>query len=153
MQISWDQDEVSKVKKELSSGGRQQLPDGEYVVRIVESAIDIEKGYPRISTKLSVSDGEYKGRYMWANYNLSDKAKYIFAKEMLKLNLDVAVCTSIDILQAMMNSLEGKEISVFKKTNPSKTDPSKSYQNIYINGFCDNGPKAPGLDTSEDLAF
>jgi len=152
MQITWDQSEVSKVKEEIATGGRAKLPDGDYAVRVVESAIDIEKGYPRISMKLNVIDGEYKGRYMWANYSMSDKAKYIFAKEMLKLDLDVSVCDTLDLLQKALGTLEDKQLSVYKKTNPSKTDPTKSYENVYINGFHVNAG-VPGLDTTEKLGF
>lgn len=57
-----------------ASGGK--LPDGRYTAILNEARLyppDQKRPYPRFSTSWIVTDGEYKGRFLYMNYNFNEQ--------------------------------------------------------------------------------
>ena len=103
---------------------RQPLPEGEYLVNIMDSDYKATKSGTGhyVSVQFEVTDGPHEGRYLWANYNIdspSAQAQEIGEQQFARLCLAVLgkpSCSDTDLLL-------GKRCVVgvgFEKNDPSR---------------------------------
>lgn len=107
-----------------NSFDRQPLPEGEYLVSIIDSDYKQTKNGNGwyVAITFEVSDGEHQGRYVWANYNIQHtnaQAQEIGEQQFAKLclaTLGKPSCGDTD-------DLLGKSCVIgvgFEKNDPSR---------------------------------
>lgn len=135
-------------------GASGSVPDGKYQVKIdkVQIRNNVNTQATELAFQLKVLNGEHAGRIIFHQRQLDDPER------MSYLRGDLHVCgVEISSLSQLPRSLENfldimLEVQVKSKT--SKTDPSKSYQNVYLNKRITDGGDMDGANFSEsDLPF
>ena len=132
------------------TGGR--LPNGRYVAILNEARLyppDEKKGYPRFSTSWIVTDGEYKGRYIYLSFNFTPQG-FPYYKAFAK-----GVGVELPHLAMLPDHLADFTGKIAQLTlAEQKNDPR--YQNVYFDRLLGAGnvedyrkPKAEQADAPQ----
>ena len=112
------------------------LPDGKYQMFV--DAIELRDsvyadGYPVFQIKLTVVDGEFRGKSVFKRYPLEPDERRIGVLKTDLSTLGFDLSSIIDLTdQEKMESLLDVVVDVTVKTKPSKSN-GKNYPNYYIN--------------------
>ena len=92
-EFNWNQFDAATVE----TPSRDPLPAGEYIATVSDSAIKSNKAGTGeyLSLTFQIAEGEYEGRFVWANLNLvhpNEKAVQIARAELAGL------CKAVDVL-------------------------------------------------------
>lgn len=75
------------VNAPIAGGSREPIPEGNYVLKAIEAeSKTTAKGGEMIVVKYEVVEGEYKGRWIWNNFNVvcaSEKAQSIARQQLV----------------------------------------------------------------------
>jgi len=112
-----------------------EVPNGEYQVKIEAADLKVFGGVDQLSFKLRVLEGDCLGRILWKNDRFSaDPEKMKFVKA------DIELCgiqlESFDELESRLKGFSGLELIVNKTTNKA------GYANVYFKellGACGAG--------------
>lgn len=113
-------------QSESSSSGTTDLPEGKYVMKLVDSDVFRSKeGRPYFKMVLQVNEGELKGTNVTKLFSLDDPARFKFLKgDLITCGL---MLTKISDLPTNHEKIRGKVLNVTAKKNGQ-------YTNYFING-------------------
>jgi Protein of unknown function (DUF669) len=113
MPVSWQ-----NLLEEAAAGGGsyEPLPNGEYVVNIVEAShTTTQAGKLMFKTKMKVEGGPHDGRFVWNQFVVSPEnanALSIFFSQMKTLGLDTEFFATQPSEDAIVSALQGKRCIV-----------------------------------------
>lgn len=122
-----------------AAGGR--LPNGRYTAILNEARLyppDEKKPYPRFSTSWVVTEGEYKGRFLYMNYNFNEQGFPYFKQFTQILGVDLPRLME---LPSRLGEFSGKICQL--TLADQKNDPR--YQNTYLDRLLGTGRAADYL--------
>lgn len=144
------------------TGGR--LPNGRYTAILNEARLyppDEKKGYPRFSTSWVVTDGEYKGRFIYLSFNFTPQGFPYYKAFAKSVGVELP---HLAMLPDHLGDFSGKIAQL--TLAEQKNDPR--YQNVYFDRLLGTGnvadylkPKEPDVtpdyepvgDDDEDMPF
>jgi hypothetical protein len=121
----------------------EPIEDGTYICKISKTEFDITKETPKAIIVFDIESAEadpstkFKGRKLWANYQMSPQGISYFKRDLTRLGVDHSSIKTIDDLATNLGLIEGKTAEVYVKNKPSTKDPSKIFTSTYINGLVD----------------
>lgn len=124
---------------ENNKGDFEPVEDGTYICKISDAQFDMTKDPARCSLTMDIlsaeaqTDTKYKGRKLWANYQMSPQGISFFKRDLARLGVDHSGIKSIDDLSTTLGLLVDKGVEVYVKNKASKTNPSKMFTTAYIN--------------------
>lgn len=125
------------------TGGR--LPNGRYTAILNEARLyppDEKKGYPRFSTSWVVTDGEYKGRYIYLSFNFTPQGFPYYKAFAKGVGVELP---HLAMLPDHLGDFSGKIAQL--TLAEQKNDPR--YQNVYFDRLLGTGNVADYLKPKE----
>jgi len=144
--------------------GYKDFVDGDYVAVLDEAALDLTKEPARATFKLKIAKGDYEGRLVWQNLPLDlTKADHWGVPALKRVLVSLGRNPDPDKLEDLADDLvavTGMTVKIKIKRNPSKTDPTKVYDNANIQGLWNaadavegTGSVATEVDSNDELPF
>lgn len=117
------------------------LPDGKYQVRIDRASFKQSNatGDWGLNLEMVVLSGEHEGRYIFKWSNLEDTERLGYLKADLTT---LGYSGLLSELEDNLAQLLDVKLEVQLKSKAGKTDPSKTYQNCYLNKNLGSQPAA-----------
>lgn len=132
-------------------GSMSNVPDGKYQVSIDKAMIrtNSNTGSTELALQLKVMTGEHAGRIIFHQRELDNPERMSYLRGDLNvIGVDIA---RLSELPKKLNQMLDVVLEVNTKTKKSKNDPTKEYQNCYLNKRLSDGADGPFV--GDDLPF
>lgn len=126
-----------------------EIPTGDYLIKLEESSIDETRNPPRISMQFEIVNSDFKGRKVWTNYNLNEKGAPFLKRDLHYLGSTENITK--DNLLAEITKPVGKEIEA--SISP-RVYNGKTYYNVYLkNPNNKKEENVAGFDSADGIPF
>jgi hypothetical protein len=124
-------------------GGFETIDEGTYICKISDTNFDMTKHPNRAVLTLDIvtnddrTESKFKGRKVWANYQMSPQGIGFFKRDLARLGVDHSGIKGLEDLSTTLGLLVDKHVEVYVKNKPSTKNPSKMFTTPYINSAVD----------------
>jgi hypothetical protein len=141
----------------------QPIANGNYIVKCCDYKLDQTVTPWRASFGFEITEGDFKGRKVFSNYQVNEKGGPFLKKDMALMGQDEV--TSSDLLAKMC--LAAQSDNKYEAHIKQREYNGKTYYNIYLNSLANDTDTAldaddsldsllnepEGIDSSEEIAF